>query len=145
MLLPYVSGIVKESLRLALANPTRLPRIVPEGGLHVPGLPVIPSGTSVGIGAFTLHCNPKIFPRPESFEPERWLDPTPEMLRDSFYFGMGTRQCIARNFATIILRWAAEAIIKDGILSAAQPVAERINILEYFNARVVGGKVELRW
>lgn len=81
--LPYLSGIVKEGLRLSLANPTRLPRIVPSGGPEVPVLLKVPAGTSVGLGAYVLHHNPEVFHRPNAFMPERWLDPSPEMLPDS--------------------------------------------------------------
>ncbi|TFB00394.1 Trichodiene oxygenase [Trichoderma ghanense] len=143
--LPYLSGAVKEAARLALANPTRLARIVPSGGLKVPGLPAIPAGTSVGIGAYALHLNPEVFPAPCDFLPERWLECTPEMLRDSFYFGKGSRQCIARNFASAIVWWAAEALVLKRALDGAEPVQERIEIVEWFNSKQVGEKIELSW
>ncbi|KAL7764215.1 hypothetical protein ACKLNR_005360 [Fusarium oxysporum f. sp. zingiberi] len=74
-----------------MANPTRFPHIVPPGGTQVPGLPNIPAGTSVGAGAFMLHHNPEALPNPREFMPERWLSPSQEMLRDSFYFGAKDR------------------------------------------------------
>lgn len=143
--LPYLSGAVKEACRLALANPTRLPRVVPSGGLNIPGLPTIPAGTSVGIGAYSLHFNPKVFPKPYEFVPERWLECTPEMLRDSFHFGKGPRQCIARNFASAIVWWASEALVRSRVLDDARPVAEKIEIVEWFNSKQVGGNIELSW
>ncbi|KAK3373968.1 cytochrome P450 [Lasiosphaeria ovina] len=143
--LPYLTGIIKESLRLSNANPTRFPRIVPSPGLEIPGLPTIPAGTSVGLGAYILHLNSDVFPEPQKFLPERWLNPTPEMLRDSFYFGAGARQCIARNLASAGLYWSAEALIRSDLLRGARPVDEKIEILEWFNAKVVKGKIELRW
>ncbi|EHK17892.1 uncharacterized protein TRIVIDRAFT_44583 [Trichoderma virens Gv29-8] len=143
--LPYLSGAVKEASRLALANPTRLPRIVPSGGLKVSGLPIIPEGTSVGIGAYSLHFNPKVFPEPDAFVPERWLECTPEMLRDSFPFGKGPRQCIARNFASAIVWWASEALVRSRVLDGAKPVQEKLEIVEWFNSKQVGGNIELSW
>ena len=143
--LPYLSGAVKEAARLALANPTRLARIVPSGGLKVPGLPTIPAGTSVGIGAYALHLSPEVFPTPYEFLPERWLECTPEMLRDSFYFGRGPRQCIARNFASAIVWWAAEALVRNRVLDGAEPVQEKIEIVEWFNSKQVGDNIELSW
>jgi len=128
-----------------MANPTPLRRIVSPGGLHVPGLPSIPAGTSVGIAAYMLHHNPNVFTEPYEFMPERWLDPSPEMLRDSFYFGVGPRQCIARNFAAAGLWWVAEAIIRSDILNGARPVKDKIEILEWFNAKVIDEKIEIRW
>ncbi|KAF5585292.1 cytochrome P450 monooxygenase [Fusarium pseudocircinatum] len=143
--LPYLTGVVKESLRLSMANPTRFPRIVPPGGMQVPGLPNIPPGTSVGAGAFMLHHNPEVFPNPRQFMPERWLNPSQEMLRDSFYFGAGSRQCIARNLASAGLWWAAEALIRSDVLRNAKVVRDKIEIVEWFNAKIVGEKIELHW
>ncbi|KAK4085100.1 uncharacterized protein Triagg1_90 [Trichoderma aggressivum f. europaeum] len=143
--LPLLSGAVKEACRLALANPTRLPRVVPLGGLNVPGLPTIPAGTSVGIGAYSLHFNSEVFPNPYEFMPERWMECTPEMLRDSFHFGKGPRQCIARNFASAIVWWASEALVRSRVLDGARPVVEKIEIVEWFNSKQVGGNIELSW
>lgn len=144
--LPYFSGVIKEGLRLAMANPTRLSRIVSSNGLKMQGgLPSIPAGTNVGMSAYTLHFNPKVFPNPHDFLPERWLEPTPEMLRDSIAFGVGPRQCIARNLATAGLFWSVEGLVKSDVLKGARPVKDRIEILEWFNSRVKGKKVELVW
>lgn len=143
--LPYFSGVIKEGLRLAMANPTRFSRIVSSNGLEMQGLPSIPAGTNVGISAYTLHLNPKVFPNPHEFLPERWLEPTPEMLRDSIAFGIGSRQCIARNLATAGLFWSVEGLVKSDVLKGARPVKDRIEILEWFNARVKDRKVELVW
>lgn len=148
--LPYFSGVIKEGLRLAMANPTRLSRIVSSSssnGLKMQGgIPSsIPAGTNVGISAYTLHFNPKVFPNPHDFLPERWLEPTPEMLRDSIAFGIGPRQCIARNLATAGLFWSVEGLVKSDVLKGARPVKDRIEILEWFNSRVKDKKVELVW
>ncbi|KAH7240882.1 cytochrome P450 [Fusarium redolens] len=143
--LPYLTGVVKESLRLSMANPTRFPRIVPPGGMHVPGLPDIPAGTSVGAGAFMLHHNPEVLPNPREFMPERWLNPSQEMLRDSFYFGAGSRQCIAQNLASAGLWWAAEALVRSDILRGAKIVRDKIEIVEWFNAKIVDEKIEVHW
>lgn len=143
--LPYFSGVIKEGLRLAMANPTRFSRIVSSNGLKMQGLPSIPAGTNVGISAYTLHLNPKVFPNPHEFLPERWLEPTPEMLRDSIAFGIGPRQCIARNLATAGLSWSVKGLMKSDVLKGAKPVKDKIEILEWFNARVKDKKVELVW
>ncbi|EWG51083.1 hypothetical protein FVEG_16741 [Fusarium verticillioides 7600] len=133
--LPYLTRVVKESLRLSMANPNRFPRS---------RLPNIPAGTSVGAGAFMLHHNPEVFPEPHQFMPERWLNPSQEMLRDSFYFGDGSRQCIARNLVSAGLWWAAEALIRSDVLRGAKVVRDKIEIVEWFNAKIVGEKIELR-
>lgn len=92
-----------------------------------------------------LHHNPDVFPNPHEFLPERWLNATPEMARDSFYFGQGSRQCIARNFAAAGLWWATEALIRSDVLRGARPIKDKIEVLEWFNAKVIDGKIEMRW
>ncbi|KAF2969163.1 hypothetical protein GQX73_g4407 [Xylaria multiplex] len=143
--LPYLSAVVKENLRLSMANPTRLPRIVPEGGLHMPGLPSIPAGTIVGLSAYSLHLNAEVFSSPHEFLPERWLEASLAMLRDSFYFGQGCRQCIARNLAWTMLCWAAEGVIRSDVLRDARPVKTNADFYQWFNAVKCNGEHQLIW
>ncbi|KIV99411.1 uncharacterized protein PV09_08950 [Verruconis gallopava] len=143
--LPYLSGVIKEGLRLSMANPTRLPRIVSNPGLNVPGLPFIPSGASVGVSAYSLHFNNEVFRNAREFIPERWLTPSEEMLRDFFAWGAGPRQCIARNLATAELFWAVQALVLDDVLNGARVVQDEIRIIEWFNSKVVDEKIELVW
>ncbi|KAI1145124.1 cytochrome P450 [Nemania diffusa] len=143
--LPYLSSLVKESLRLAMANPTRLPRIVPRGGMRIDGLPFIPAGTSVGLSAYSLHFNSEVFPEPHAFLPERWLAPSEAMLRDSVYFGQGSRQCIGRNFAWATLCWVAEGLVRSDVLRGAKSVKKDAEIYQWFNSVSRDGKHELVW
>lgn len=136
---------MKEGLRLSRANPTQLRRIVSAGGLQVQGLPFIPAGSSVGLSAYTLHFNSEVFPNPRDFVPERWLEPSEKMLRDSIPFGLGTRQCIARTLATAVLYWGVQEMVRRDVLRGARVVRKEIEILEWFNSRVKEGKIELVW
>lgn len=142
--LPYLRGVVREGLRLSMANPTRLPRVVPAGGLSYPPYS-IPAGTNVGVAAYELHLNPLVFPEPGEFKPERWLDASEEMQRDWMPFGMGSRACIARNLATVELFMAVERVAESGVLAGARAVGEGIEIMEWFNSKVKGGRIELVW
>ncbi|GAB7358269.1 hypothetical protein MBLNU230_g0419t1 [Neophaeotheca triangularis] len=149
--LPYLNAIVREGLRTSMANPTRLPRVVPQGGwtftshannrtYHLPG------GCQVGLQLRTLHFNPVVFPDPFTFKPERWLgDVSHAMQRDAIPFGMGSRQCIARNLALTELLLAVRAIAREGVLEGAKAVGDRIEMKEWFSSQVVGRKVELVW
>lgn len=136
--------MIKEGLRVALANPTRLPRVVGSTGLTVDSKS-IPPGSIVGVSAHSLLFNRSVFPNPHKFEPERWLDPSPEMVKGSVMFGVGERQCIGRNLATAELFWAVDAMVRKDVLRGARTVRPRIEIVEWFNSKVKGGKVELVW
>ncbi|KAL1638506.1 hypothetical protein SLS58_008834 [Diplodia intermedia] len=142
--MPYLSAVIKETLRISMANPTRLPRVVPSQGWNFEST-FIPPGTIVGLSPFTLHFNPDVFPCPDEFLPERWREPTPEMLRDHIPFGLGSRACIARNLATVELYLALREVVRSGVLEGATCVQDKIEILDWFNSRVVGEKIELEW
>lgn len=158
--LPYLEAIVKETLRTSMANPTRFPRIVPPQGWTYTSSPsssssssptsktyFLPPGTQVSLQPWTLHSNPIIFPDPQDFNPQRWLSsPTKEkMSRDWIPFGLGPRQCIARNLAMRELVLATKALAVSGVLEGARVVGEKVEVVEWFNARVKGGKVEVLW
>jgi cytochrome P450 len=142
--LPYLRGVIREGLRLSMANPSRLPRIVPVNGWTFKGV-FLPAGTIVSCTPFELHMNPYVFEDPNDFRPERWENPTNEMSRDSIWFGLGTRQCIARNLANLELFCAVQRLVEEDVLRGAQCCQEKIEILEWFNSKVKGEKIELLW
>jgi cytochrome P450 len=144
--LPYLTGVVREGLRLSMANPTRLPHTVPSSGWSFKGVH-FPAGTNVGCSAFELHSLPTAFPSPAEFQPERWLKEsvTDEASKAWFAFGAGTRQCIARNLAMTELYIATERLVEADVLRGSKAVQEKVEIYEWFNSSVKGEKIELIW
>lgn len=63
--LPWLNGVIEETLRLYGAAPSSLPRVVPKAGTVIAGVP-IPAGTTVGTQAWTLHRDPKIWQAPNA-------------------------------------------------------------------------------
>ncbi|KAI3547845.1 cytochrome P450 [Colletotrichum filicis] len=154
--LPYLRGVVREGLRMSMANPTRLPRVVPPSGftfaIKMPSGETVtfefPGGTWIGCAPFSLHFNDAVFPNPHEFQPERWLEPSEEMLRDAIPFGLGPRQCIARNLASSELFWAVRALGISGVLDGARTTGlmkDGIIVDEWFNSKVPGHAIELIW
>lgn len=93
--LPYVNAVIKETLRLYAPLPASEPREAPTAividGYH------IPARTTVSISPYILHRNPKVFPNPMQFNPDRWMDPSQniiEMNRWFWAFSSGSRMCI---------------------------------------------------
>jgi cytochrome P450 len=140
--LPYLKGVIKEGLRLSMANPSRLPRVIPSGGLTYRDLH-IPAGTVVSCTPYELHLNPSIYTHPALFNPERWGSGSEEMNRDFIAFGLGSRQCIARNLATAELFKAVSMIAAEDALRGLKTVSSQIDIIQWFNSHVIEGKIEV--
>ncbi|KOC14711.1 benzoate 4-monooxygenase cytochrome P450 [Aspergillus flavus AF70] len=99
--LPYLTGVVNESLRLSFGLVARSPRVSPIESLAY-GEYVIPPGTPVSQSAYFVHMNPQVFPEPESFNPERWIKAAEKgqyLSRFLVAFSKGSRQCLGMNLA----------------------------------------------
>lgn len=77
------------------------------GGYH------LPLGTSVLLAACLTHYDPNLFPNPDRFQPERFLDVVPDTY-SWIPFGGGIRRCIGASFAhmemDVVLRVLLERI-----------------------------------
>lgn len=97
--LPYLDAVIKEALRLTPPIPMSLPRYVPVGGREIDGF-FIPEGTIVSSQPYTVHrFDEEIFPDPERFNPERWMEEkgANERNRLFFAFAIGGRGCTGRK------------------------------------------------
>ena len=168
--LPYLRAVVKEGLRLGMANPTRLTRVVPASssaaGFNVDGVHVS-SRTVVGCAAYMLHHDPDVFPEPFAFRPGRWLQNEkevhigeksldgandgeglyrPEMDRSMVPFGAGLRACIDKALAQQQLYEAVFALVDSEVLEdGARTVQQRIEMKEWFNGEIKWHKLEVDW
>ncbi|KAF5344620.1 hypothetical protein D9757_013905 [Collybiopsis confluens] len=93
--LPYLSAVIKETLRFSIGVVHPLPRIIGNETPAIAGLK-LPPGTIVGMSALFLHMNPDVFEDPFTFNPDRWLaEDTAEMIHDLAPFSKGPRMCLA--------------------------------------------------
>ena len=101
--LPLLNAIVMETLRLHSPNPGPWPRLVPASGCRLGVYDGIPPGTEISASSYILHRNSTVFPQPEEWRPERWLEADAtkrkEMARWFWAFGSGARMCIGSHFA----------------------------------------------
>lgn len=148
---PYLRAVIKETLRLGMANPTRLTRVVPATGLRI-GTTTVPPGTIVGCAAYILHHDSAVFPDAFSFRPERWLDDgndeglhRPGMERSIIAFGAGSRACIGKNLAQEQLYQTVRAVVNGGVLDGATTCQERIEVVEWFNGEIKDHRLEIEW
>ena len=98
--LPYLTGVIKEALRLSFGVIGRLPRVVPDSGATFNGH-FVRGGTIVGMSSWLMHRNPEVFPEPMKFEPERWLKLEDARRLDAHMvpFGRGSRMCVGMPLA----------------------------------------------
>ena len=106
--LEYTGRLVLEVLRLhAIAVYMR--RTLAETRL---GDYVLPAGAEIIISPYALHRNPRWYPDPDRFDPDRWLTDQAKSLPKGAYipFSAGGSKCIADNFAILEITMAIAAI-----------------------------------
>lgn len=97
--LPFLDAIINEGLRCFPAIPMSLPRIVPAGGRTIDGY-FFPENTTVSCQAFSMHrINNDVFPEPDKFKPERWLEEEGDADRKrlQWAFSSGGRGCVGKQ------------------------------------------------
>ncbi|MBX3230254.1 MAG: cytochrome P450 [Labilithrix sp.] len=96
--LEYADAAVREAMRLyppawAIGREATEP-------LTVAGIPV-EKGAQLWAAQWVVHRDPRWFPEPERFDPDRWLTGPPIPKHAYFPFGGGPRVCIGNAFATM--------------------------------------------
>lgn len=93
--LPYLTACIAEGLRLGNGVAQASPRVAPDRSIWYRNWE-IPVGTPVGMTSPDIHYDKAIFPEPEKFDPERWMDRERKAKLDRFLvpFSKGTRMCL---------------------------------------------------
>jgi cytochrome P450 len=94
--LRFVTAVVKEALRL-YPPVWSLGRVATKDST-LGGLPIV-KGTDIWLCLHRLHRDPRWYPEPERFRPERWLGNQAQRRFTYVPFGIGPRVCIGQHFA----------------------------------------------
>ncbi|OBA19990.1 cytochrome P450 [Metschnikowia bicuspidata var. bicuspidata NRRL YB-4993] len=117
--LPYLEALIQENSRVHTSIPgaeprrTNTPYEVAVDGKSV----TLPVGTGISCQPYLMHRVSKVFPNPEAWIPERWLQNSNESLEDyaqrlkemqryMMPFGKGIRMCLGMNLALIEMKMA---------------------------------------
>lgn len=109
----YLNAVIKETMRLFPTIISTLPRVTMEP-LQL-GDYVLPKGTVIGMQNWIHHRDPNVFPHPERFFPDRWLQSTAAMDGSFTPFSIGRRNCIGQNLAWEELYIAVNEIMRAGL------------------------------
>ena len=95
--LPYTECVVKETMRLyppAWAIAREAAESFDLAGYR------IPKGANILMSQWIVHRDPRFFPNPEVFDPDRWSAGAAKLPKFAYFpFGAGPRQCIGTAFA----------------------------------------------
>jgi len=107
-----VFQVLKEALRLFPPAPVHFRQAFKEidlGNGHI-----IPAGTNIFISNYTVHRDPRHFPDPEKFDPDRF-SPQNSAGRHSYAyipFGIGRRMCVGHVFATMEIKTILSTVLR---------------------------------
>ena len=118
----YLEAVVNETLRLRPVISLvarRLTEPVEIGGWR------LPAGVTVAPSIYLTHRRPDVYPNPEQFEPERFLE-NPPGTYTWIPFGGGVRRCIGGAFAQFEMQAVLAELVKRRELEPARSESERV-------------------
>ena len=86
----------------------------------------LPGGTVVAACIYLAHRRPDLYPNPDAFLPERFLDRAPETY-GWLPFGGGIRRCLGAAFATFEMKTVLKTVLARADLRPASARAESIH------------------
>jgi cytochrome P450 family 135 len=117
----YLDAVVKETLRLRPVLPIVIRLLQEEmeiGGRR------LPAGVAVAPCIYLVHRRPDVYPEPERFRPERFLE-QPAGTYTWIPFGGGVRRCLGASFAMFEMKTVLKTVVGRLQLRPAQPEPER--------------------
>lgn len=120
----YLECVIKESLRLYPPVPYISRRLIMDVKV---GKLILPKDCEIAIHIFDIHRDPKHFPDPEKFDPDRFLPENTINRHPYAYipFSAGLRNCIGQKFAMLELKILIAEIIRNYRIV---PVTKRENL-----------------
>jgi cytochrome P450 len=105
--LPLLDAVIKESLRILPPVPIQM-RVAQED-TSLAGYPA-PKGARVLLNAFITNRDPRLYPEPDRFKPERWASIAPTPF-EYLVFSAGPRNCPGYWLANAMMKLAVATIL----------------------------------
>lgn len=119
----YLDAVVKETLRLRPPVPVVVRSLLEP--MRIAGRD-LPAGTVVAPCIHLLHRDPRYYPDPLRFRPERFLE-TPPGTYTWIPFGGGTRRCIAAPYAQLEMKRVLREVLAAVDLQPVEARGERVS------------------
>jgi len=103
----------------------------------------LPIGTRILLAACLTHFDPQLFPHPDRFDPDRFLDKLPDTY-SWIPFGGGVRRCLGATFAHMELDVVLRVILQRFTLVPTDAPGEGWNYLGVAWSAADGGRACLR-
>jgi cytochrome P450 len=110
--LPYLNATIRETLRLyPPAFGVFLRQAAAE--LQIGGY-TVPRGSLIALSSWVTHRDPRWYPDPTRFDPERFHPPRAESIPAGawFPFGLGPRVCVGQGFAMVEMALVAARLLR---------------------------------
>ncbi|AFY48695.1 cytochrome P450 [Nostoc sp. PCC 7524] len=119
--LPYLTAVCQETLRIYPIGMITIPRIV-KSPIEIMGHNFEPGTMLLGC-IYLVHRRPDLYPQPEQFKPERFLEKQ-YSLYEYLPFGGGNRRCLGMSFALLEMKLVLATVLShlDLALVANYPV-----------------------
>jgi cytochrome P450 len=82
---------------------------------------LIPAGSPVVVSPYALHHDPRWFPDPDEYRPDRWERGTDLPAFSFLPFGAGRRRCLGAGLASLTLVLVLATIVRDWEVGAPSP------------------------
>lgn len=141
--LKYMDMVISETLRKYPPNPLidrlcvkeyNFPKPTPNSVAYT-----VKPKNAIWIPIFAIHHDPKYFPEPEKFDPERFNDENKDKIQPYTYlpFGLGPRKCIGNRFALMETKLIFVLILRNFTLKPTEKTKHPIEFAR-------GGGIKVR-
>ena len=141
----YMDMVISEALRKYPPAPATdrlcvkkytLPKPTPESRECT-----IEPNDALWIPIYALHHDPKYFPNPEKFDPERFSDENKDNINPYTYlpFGVGPRKCIGNRFALMETKVLFAYILKSFVMEKTEKTLDSIEFEKNIIVTIKGG------
>uniref|UniRef100_A0A675A9L5 Cytochrome P450 n=1 Tax=Anopheles darlingi TaxID=43151 RepID=A0A675A9L5_ANODA len=131
--MPYLGTVISETARLYPVLPFLERQCsVPDGATGYKLEPhhdfVIPNKMPILIPIYAIHRDPKYFPNPHQFDPDRFSKENLDQIQPCTYmpFGVGPRTCLGSHFGTLQIKIALVKLLSKYRLERSASTPEKL-------------------